>query len=50
MGLQISAATRSFEPKPAESLALPNLGGELRSGVLGSNGSPVNPQQQVLGL
>jgi hypothetical protein len=35
------------EPKPAESLALPKLGGEL---LLGSNGSPVNPQQQVLGL
>jgi hypothetical protein len=37
-------------PKPTESLALPKLGGELQSGVLGSNGSPVNPQQQVLGL
>jgi len=38
------------EPEPAESVALPKLGGELKSGVLGSNGSPVNPQQQVLGL
>jgi hypothetical protein len=48
---------RLFSKKPkklsalgAESLALPKLGGELRSSVLGSNGSPVNPQQQALGL
>ncbi len=41
---------RLGEPKPAESLALPKLGGELKSGMLGANGSLVNPQQQVLGL